>query len=227
MYEHLSKYYNRIFTFSDQITKWIKPFTKVDGFAIDLGCGTGRLTKVIYDLGMKTLGIDVDSHMIEVAKKDFPKVDFSLQNMLNAFDSPKTYDLVTCFGNTIVHLNKKELDLLFQKLNEKLKIHGYVIFQTLNYDSILENKPSQLKTIEQDDLSFIRTYTYEQDYIVFKTELSVEGKNFSGSTRIYPYTMNDFLELAKKYDFHVTIYGDLVKDYVDSNATHIYYVFRF
>jgi 2-polyprenyl-3-methyl-5-hydroxy-6-metoxy-1,4-benzoquinol methylase len=227
MYDYLSKYYNQIFKFNDEIAKWIKPFTKVGGFAADLGCGTGRLTHVVNDLGMKITGIDLDTHMIEVAKTNFPKIDFKIQNMLDAFNDTKTYDLITCFGNTIVHLNKDELELLFKKIYDKLSIHGYAIFQTLNYDHILEHKPSELKTIENDVFSFKRTYTYENDHILFTTELNVEDKHFVGSTPIYPHKANDFIKLASSLGFHISMYGDLVKDNITESATHIYYVFHF
>jgi 2-polyprenyl-3-methyl-5-hydroxy-6-metoxy-1,4-benzoquinol methylase len=227
MYDYLSKYYNRIFKFNNDIKTWIAPFTKKGGFAIDLGCGTGRLTHVLNDLGMKTIGIDLDSHMIDVAKHDYPQIDFKVENILDAFHDEKTYDLITCFGNTIVHLKKEELNTLFTYLQDKLSIHGYIIFQTLNYDHILEEKPSELKLIENDVFTFKRTYIYEEDHIVFGTVLNVEQKTLEGSTIIYPYTMNDFIHLAQTYDFNLTIYGDLVKNQLDNKANHIYYVFRF
>ena len=50
---------------------------------IDLGCGTGHLTKQIKDNGAEVTGIDASAEMIEKAEKEFPGVDFRVADGAN------------------------------------------------------------------------------------------------------------------------------------------------
>jgi 2-polyprenyl-3-methyl-5-hydroxy-6-metoxy-1,4-benzoquinol methylase len=226
MYAYLSQYYDLIFDFNPKMDDFMKSFTKTNGIAIDLGCGTGRLTHLIHEHHMNVVGVDLDTHMIEVAKKKYPNILFKVEDMLKSFQSKTTYDLVTCFGNTIVHLNPNQLNQLFDSIKIKIKKEGYMVIQTLNYDEILKSKPTHLKTIEKEGIEFIRSYTYEKESIIFKTELLLPNHQLEGSTVIYPYVINDFIHLAKKYNFSLTIYGDMIENQVKDKTNHIYYVFK-
>ncbi len=47
---------------------------------LDLGCGTGQLTKIIFDKGSQIIGIDNSPTMINQALKNFPKLEFVVAN---------------------------------------------------------------------------------------------------------------------------------------------------
>jgi 2-polyprenyl-3-methyl-5-hydroxy-6-metoxy-1,4-benzoquinol methylase len=226
MYQYLSQYYDLIFDFNPKTSDFMKPYITKDGNAIDLGCGTGRLTHVLYDYHMNVLGVDLDPHMIEVAKQKYPYITFKVEDMLESFSKKDMYDLVTCFGNTIVHLNPEQLDQLFFHINHKLNKNGYVVIQTLNYDHILKTKPPFLKKIEKEGLEFIRSYMYQPSQIVFKTELNLLNQHFEGSTIIYPYVIHDFIQLSYKYQLSLAIYGDMIEYLPNQIPQHIYYVFK-
>ncbi|MDX9691236.1 MAG: class I SAM-dependent methyltransferase [Acholeplasmataceae bacterium] len=226
MYDYLSKYYNQIFQFNPSINTWIKPFTTVHGHAIDLGCGTGRLTKSIADFDMHVVGIDLDSYMIDMAKTDYPHLEFRVENMLESFNSDQMYDLITCFGNTIVHLDFQSIHDFFIMMKKSLNHGGKIIIQTLNYDQILIDKPQELKPIENQTLKFNRYYTYHDNSITFGTSLYVEGKHFTGSTLIYPYVMHTFKSISEQTGFKLSTYGDLILDIVTPHTNHVYYVFE-
>jgi 2-polyprenyl-3-methyl-5-hydroxy-6-metoxy-1,4-benzoquinol methylase len=111
MYDLLSKYYDRLFKFNPKLKSFLFPYATKNGEALDLGCGTGRLTQVIASLDMKVKGIDLDPFMIHEAKKKYPELSFSTEDMIDFVKHPsETYDLITCFGNTIVHLDEKTLN---------------------------------------------------------------------------------------------------------------------
>ncbi len=53
--------------------------THVKGdLAVDFGCGTGRSTRFLKDLGFKVVGIDIAADMLEIAKKSDPSGDYQL-----------------------------------------------------------------------------------------------------------------------------------------------------
>ena len=226
MYAYLSKYYDQIFSFHPDIKSFIEPYVKKHGKSLDLGCGTGRLTKQLKAFDMDVIGVDLDQQMIDVAKSKYPDLSFKVEDMLDTLKSDKTYDLITCFGNTIVHLNDHMLNMFFQQMYQRLNTHGFLLIQTLHYDLILEEKPSMLQPIETEDLTFNRYYTYHQDYIEFMTKLHVEGQCFQGSTVIYPYQIDDFIRFAEMYNLTLHIYGGLLHQPINKNSQHIYYVFQ-
>ena len=46
--------------------------------ALDFGCGTGRSSRFLENLGFQTTGIDISSEMIGLARKNNPKGDYRL-----------------------------------------------------------------------------------------------------------------------------------------------------
>lgn len=67
---------------------------------LDIGCGTGHLTKQIQDKGAIVKGTDSSPEMIAQAKTLFPGVDFAVENAADFFTEEK-YDAV--FSNAALH----------------------------------------------------------------------------------------------------------------------------
>jgi len=76
---------------------------------LDLGCGTGHLTKKISDLGAEVTGIDASAEMIEKAEKDFPGVDFKVADGAN-FHFNRSFDAV--FSNAALHWMHRADDVI-------------------------------------------------------------------------------------------------------------------
>jgi len=57
------------------------------GPVADIGCGTGRVTAYLNDLGLLAFGIDLAPGMIEVARRSYPGLRFQVGSML-ALDLP-------------------------------------------------------------------------------------------------------------------------------------------
>lgn len=208
MYQILSQYYDQLFTYSPKVKEFLSHFVTKDVNALDLGCGTGRLTHDLYDLGMNVIGIDLDHHMIDIAKAKYPYITFKELNMLHGFSNPP-YELITCFGNTIPHLNKEELIEIFSLIQKHLSNQGFFIIQTLNYNRILKEKLKSLKPLQYENIHLSRNYQYYDDHIIFRTLLD-DGKNvYENETKLYPYRYIDYKEVTDKFDLHVEVCGDL------------------
>ena len=207
MYNHLSKYYNQLFPLDPELFAMLENYVKKDEKAIDLGCGTGRLTYLIDKYQMDVLGIDLDKEMIHYAKQSYPNILFSEQNMVDALTNH--YHLITCFGNTLPHLNPENLLIFFKKIKQTLNMTGYAIFEMLNYDKILLEKPSHLKPIEIDGIRFSRLYTYDAHSIEFTTILENNHQVLSGTATIYPYKVNELEEVIKNTELNCNFYGSL------------------
>lgn len=67
---------------------------------LDLGCGTGHLTRKIAEAGAEVVGIDNSEAMIEQARKNFPELRFEIADGTDfRFDEP--FDAV--FSNAAIH----------------------------------------------------------------------------------------------------------------------------
>lgn len=219
MYEHFVDQYNSIFPFDDKLKTSLRPFIKHGGLAVDLGCGTGRLVHLLNELGMHAIGVDLDSKMIEKARKDYVSHTFYHANMVDYLESNEVYDLILCLGNTLVHLNPDQIKLFFKRIKQRLAPSGYFIIQILNYDKILKNKPEQLKTIHFENGIFTRHYTYLENTITFQTKLIVNDCLSEGETTLYPYTRSKLKSFFNHANLNFAFVSNLdeEKDFIDAD----------
>ncbi|MDQ3775227.1 MAG: methyltransferase domain-containing protein [Pseudomonadota bacterium] len=67
---------------------------------LDVGCGTGHLTKLIAEAGAKVVGIDNSPEMIEAARAASPDIDFVVADAAD-FSFTEPFDAV--FSNAALH----------------------------------------------------------------------------------------------------------------------------
>jgi glycine/sarcosine N-methyltransferase len=224
MYQYLSQYYNVLFPVPDKLKLFIKPYITPFKHAIDLGCGTGRFVNMISEFDMHASGIDLDEHMIAYAKMCYPELKFRVQNMIDISENKK-YHLITCFGNTVVHLNEVQLVKFFDKMKKVLHKNGYLIIQLLNYHRILENKQSELKTIVHEHVTLYRQYDYLEDKIMFKAILHTNvGEKYESETVIYPYLPEDFMNMLNEIGLQYHLYGNLDHKRFEKNDYYLYLI---
>ena len=90
---------------------------------LDLGCGTGALTKELAAQGADVTGVDFSEAMIEKAKVLYPDLTFQVENAIclpyeNVFD--------TVFSNAVFHLILDHRKLL-QSIKRALKEKGFLV----------------------------------------------------------------------------------------------------
>jgi SAM-dependent methyltransferase len=228
MYQLLSQYYDQLFKFNPKLKDFLFPYVTISGRALDLGCGTGRLTKAIDELKMDVEGIDLDPFMIKIAQKKYPNIKFARKDMLEHIGSPQDkYDLITCFGNTLVHLEPDLLNQLFVHVKMVLNKSKYFVVQILNYQNILKEKPESLLDLTNEDILLKRNYAYFKDHIVFQTILFVGDDVYElGETNLYPYTHNYLMDLALQHGFSAEVYGNTDFSPYQYDDFHVYLVFK-
>ena len=94
---------------------------------IDLGCGTGILTKALADKGFNVKGLDSSEDMLKTARANFPEIEFSQADATN-FSVNEKVDLV--FSNAVLHWIDKSKQLSMMKgVYEALRPGGQFVFE--------------------------------------------------------------------------------------------------
>ncbi|HEY7417427.1 MAG TPA: methyltransferase domain-containing protein [Ktedonobacteraceae bacterium] len=87
-----------VFQYGKGVLELLEP--QAGEYILDLGCGTGHLTRAIADTGARVLGIDGATSMIEQARQNYPDIEFQVADA-RTFYMPDTFDAV--FSNAVLH----------------------------------------------------------------------------------------------------------------------------
>lgn len=100
---------------------------------IDLGCGTGLLTRSLAGPGRMVLGIDPSRTMLDFARSQPGGEAVTwLLGAATALRPSATADLAVCTGNAIMHLTPDELPATLAALCGALRPGGVFAFETRN-----------------------------------------------------------------------------------------------
>ena len=72
--------------------------TRPHGSALDVGCGVGRLSRLLAEAGLTVAGIDVSAEMIRIAAGRLPDIRFVHADFL-AWQRAAKYDLVVAWDS--------------------------------------------------------------------------------------------------------------------------------
>ncbi|MFF0425205.1 class I SAM-dependent DNA methyltransferase [Streptomyces sp. NPDC004520] len=92
----------------------------------DLGCGTGRVTAHLRELGAEVFGVDLSPGMIAVARETYPGLRFEVGSM-TALDLPGGSLGGVLSWYSTVHMPEEELAAAFPEFHRVLAPGGYAL----------------------------------------------------------------------------------------------------
>jgi SAM-dependent methyltransferase len=101
--------------------------TKAGGGPVaDVGCGAGRVTACLRDLGLDVFGIDLSPGMIAIAERDYPGIRFEVGSMtdLDLADASVT-GLIAWFST--IHVPDEELRKALHDFHRFLRPDGVLL----------------------------------------------------------------------------------------------------
>jgi SAM-dependent methyltransferase len=100
---------------------------------VDLGCGTGLLTRSLATQGRQVIGIDPSRTMLDYARKQPGAEGVSwVDGDASAIDRAGDADLVISTGNTMMHISTDELPDVLAAVAGALKQGGVFSFESRN-----------------------------------------------------------------------------------------------
>jgi ubiquinone/menaquinone biosynthesis C-methylase UbiE len=122
------------------------------GVVADVGCGTGATSRLLADLDLDVLGIDLSPNMIAEARRLNPDLRFQVGSMTElAFDDGQLHAI--CAWYSVIHIPDELLPAVFAEFHRVLRPGGWVLmaFQ-------VGEQPREFKQMfgEQVSLTFYR-----------------------------------------------------------------------
>lgn len=176
---------------------------------LDLGCGTGTLTELMYEKGYDMIGVDLSESMLDIAMKkreeSKSEILYLLQDM-RELELYSTVGTVYCVCDSLNYiLEEDELFQVFSLINNYLFPGGIFIFdfntdykyrEIIGDTTIAENR---------DDCSFIWENYYDPEQEINEYDLTVfvrqEGDQFRKFTETHfqrGYTLEQITSLVDR-----------------------------
>lgn len=136
---------------SRYLTELLKEYRIEEGVVCELGCGTGKMTRLLADAGYDMIGVDMSEDMLAIASMENPQQILYLCQDMRELELYGTVAAVVSVCDSMNYLLEEE-DLLevFQRVNEYLEPGGVFLFdlntiykyETLLGETIIcENRP--------------------------------------------------------------------------------------
>ena len=205
-YSDFVQYYEDIFPFREKTYFFLKNYLLPDFNSIlDIGCGTGVYISKFGLVTEYALGIDSDAEMISYAKDNYPGAEFRKMDMMQIQSLNTNFDLIYSIGNVIPHIPKELLEKLAEQIYGNLKSGGRFIFQTVNWDSVLEKGLKKFKVIEKREksLKFYREYrNITKEKITFYLRLEKSDKIiFEEEQFLFPAPAEEYIKIFTSAGF--------------------------
>lgn len=113
----------------------IKYITSENMSVLEMGCGTGKIASFLKLNDVDIDAFDLSPQMIEVAKKNFPEINFFVADIVN-FKSSKKYDVIIIFMDTINYITDEiVIAQAFLNIANALAPAGKVLFDIHKQDN--------------------------------------------------------------------------------------------
>ncbi|MBN2306833.1 methyltransferase domain-containing protein [Candidatus Peregrinibacteria bacterium] len=107
-------------------------YTRKHAKVLDLGCGTGRLYEFLQPKEVTYLGVDHNSHLLELARKNFPEAAFRLDDITDLKLEEEAFDNIFCIAAFHHIPTKKMRRKVLKDLEKILKPDGILILTVWN-----------------------------------------------------------------------------------------------
>ena len=166
-------YYPEIF--GEQLLTWLKRKGFSPKNALDLGCGTGVLCRILQGEGIEAAGMDFSSGMIAIARQDSPEIPYEVADMIT-YRPEKQFDLVTCTGDALNHIPAlADIRRIFENVYAYTSHGGYFIFDILNEQEVSTSEPFEMDFTDKIRVWFQMTRPAEKQ-VNLKIRVFEDGK---------------------------------------------------
>lgn len=220
---------------SRYLTELLKEYRIEEGVVCELGCGTGKMTRLLADAGYDMIGVDMSEDMLAIASMENPQQILYLCQDMRELELYGTVAAVVSVCDSMNYLLEED-DLLevFQRVNEYLEPGGVFLFDLntiYKYETLLGETTICENRLEG---SFIWENYYDEEEQINEYDLTLfiqEKENlyrkFEETHYQRGYSMEKIRTLLEEAGMEfVTAYDACTKNPPRENSERIYIVAR-
>ena len=190
----------------EYLVSLLKKYGVEEGLVLDMGCGTGAMTRYLDAHGYDMTGIDVSEEMLTIAKeKSSPDILYLLQDM-REFELYGTMRAAVSICDSMNYiLEEDDLLQVFFLVNNYLDPGGIFIFDLNTVYKYQEILGEQTIAEDREECSFIWDNFYDEEEMINEYDLTLFVKEPSGLYRKEEenhfqraYSLETIRELVKK-----------------------------
>lgn len=211
-YDEISGIYEQMIDFEKNLVLRIEAYKRIFpsiGLAADIGSGIGLDSIALSSNGHKVTAFDISPKMLETVKLNSVRYGFEIDTKLNSFDSisksySEKFNNVVSVGNTIAHLNTKDLYKAIKKIYSILIPGGRAFLHILNYEMLRKQGKRVNNIADRDGKIIIRFYDFLDKELNFNIISFTSGKpkEFQFvTTRHFSHSKNELNSYLRKAGF--------------------------
>ena len=217
----------------------LKEYGIEDGLVADLGCGTGKITRLLSDAGYDMIGVDNAAEMLEIAREiqeDEERDDiwYLLQDMRELELSGEVNAMVSICDSMNYILEEEDLKEVFLRVKEYLQTGGIFIFDMNTLHKYRDMIGETTIAENRDEGSFIWDNYFYEDEMVNEYELTLFIREENGLFRKYEethyqkaYELDTVKRLIEEAGLlFVTAYDAFTREPVSKDSERMYIIAR-
>ncbi|MGN0352796.1 MAG: class I SAM-dependent DNA methyltransferase [Roseburia sp.] len=224
---------------SEYLIGLLREYEVENGIVLDLGCGTGKMTRLLEKSGYDMIGIDCSEEMLEIARE--AQIESGNSNILYLLQDMREFELygtvravVSICDSMNYILEDEELEQVFRLVNNYLDPRGIFIFDLNTVHKYRELLGETTISENREEGSFIWDNYFDEEEQVNQYDLTLFIKEEHDLYRKYEethfqraYTLDRVKELLEKAGMEfVTAYDAFTKEPVKETSERIYVIAR-
>lgn len=188
---------------SQYLIRLLQEYGIEEGLVLDLGCGTGKMTRLLAQAGYDMIGIDYSEEMLQIAREASFDPDAEEQDILYLLQDMREFELygtvravVSVCDSINYILEEEELLQVFLLVNNYLDPGGIFIFDMNTLYKYREILGETVICENREEGSFIWENFYDEEEQINQYDLTFfireEREDFKGETLYRKYEETHF-----------------------------------
>lgn len=165
------------------LTMYLKKEQISDGLVVDLGCGTGTLTRLLAEQGYDMIGVDASMTMLQIAreKENLHEILYLNQDMRELELYGTVRAVISVCDSLNYLLEEEDLMETFRKVNNYLDPGGFFIFDFNTLYKYQEVIGDAVIAENREDCSFIWENYFHEEEKINEYQVTIFQKQEEGS----------------------------------------------
>ena len=154
------------------------------GLALELGCGTGKMTRLLREAGFDMIGVDSSVDMLQIAREQSPADCLFLLQDMREFELYGTVAVTVSVCDSVNYiLDPEDLRTVFCLVNNYLDPGGLFLFDFNTEHKFRDVIGETVIAEDRENISFIWYNDYDKENHINQISLSVFVKEDGGLYR--------------------------------------------